>query len=215
MAGTLSRKPPRLLAFVKLHELLEDHETRKALLSRNRRLLRALLFSEGAAALNKDYPSMVWTVCFSQSEPPDLARAYTFWTAATDRGVVCLSVPNPGTACRLSLRIEARHVSVRCRRIRLYDQRTGDLVFDTRDAPGSLLKTSRNETITRVTQFLWRLAGQHSASNSYFPEIDFSACSSKDIDIEAEVEVTGLWKRFRALRREARRRLLRRRRIGR
>ena len=215
MATTLSGKSLRLLAFVKLHELLKDHEVRKALLGRNRRLLQALFFSEGAAALDKDYPGMVWTVRFPPPGPSDPAEGYTFWTTATDRGVVCLSVPNPGIACRLALKIEARSVSVRCRQLRLYDPQTGNLIFDTRDAPAFELKTARNKTITRVAQFGRGLARQNSASNAHLPEIDFAVFSAKEIDLEAEIEVAEIRNRFRALGREAKRRLLRMGRIRR
>jgi glycosyltransferase involved in cell wall biosynthesis len=185
MATTLPNRALRLLGFRRLHELLKEDEARKSLSRRNRRLLRALFVSEGMAALDKDHPGMLWKVRFAASQDSQQPEVYTCWTAAVDRGVVCFSIPNPSIPCRLSVSVDARSVSPRCRRLRVYDQPSGDLIFDTQEL------SRRGE------------------QDIHLPQIDFAAYPSKEIDIEAEVHVADVRKELRRVLRDLRRRILR------
>jgi glycosyltransferase involved in cell wall biosynthesis len=203
LATTLPRRVVRLLGFRQLHELLKDDQTRKTLLGRNRRLPRALLLSEGVAALDRDGPGLRWTVRVPGPVPAAAPGVHTFWTAAPDAGTFCLAVPNPGLACRLTLTIEARRVCVRCRRVRLYDPRTGNLVLDTQSTPDFPRPTS----VSRRRADIIRRRRPDRALEVCLPLVDFSTVGAKEIDVEVDGEITSLRRRLRAYRRDILRRL--------
>ena len=209
MATTLSRRAVRLLGFRKLHELLTDNETRKSLLSKNRRLLRTLFLAEGTAALDRDRPGITWKVRVPGPEGAEPSRVSTFWTAAPDRGVICFSVPHPGISCRLSLGIEARGVSLRRCRLRLYDPLTANPICDVRGTCCFEVKMSTSKKLRRVRRRVWGFSREDEAADFRLPEIDFAVFSSKEIDIEAEVEIRNTWKRLRGWLHSAGKRLLR------
>ncbi|MBM4023944.1 MAG: glycosyltransferase [Planctomycetes bacterium] len=217
LATTLPHQALRLLGFRKLHELLRDGQARDSLLSGNPRLLRMLFLSEGMAALDEDGPGLWWTVRLPAGEDSGAPPVWTFWTAAVDRGTVCLSIPNPDCACRLALGLEARSVKATCRRLCLYDPRTGVVILDTADIPGFVLKAVRSRRRRKAARFEGQTRRPESRGRRCLPQIDFRAFVSPEIDIEAEIEVrdTGTYVRQRLrnvrkwLRRKLRDRILR------
>ncbi len=204
-ATTLPSKAARLLGFRKLHELLRERAVRESLLRRNPRLLRALFLSEGVAALDKDSPGLLWTLRLPAAESSEPAGVFTFWTAAVDGGTVCFSIPNPGLSCRLPVTLEARSLTVKCRRLRLYDQQTGTVIFD-----GSGGRGFQRKAVTSGRTGAGTLSGPGTrrwkkAWNFCLPELDFAAFMSNEIDIEAEIEVPVPGRRIRGWLRDAKR----------
>ncbi len=186
IATFLPSKPQRLIGFVKLHELLKKEESKKLLQQRNPRLLRTLFLSEGTAGLWHDYPGVMWKVYLpEQSGSYCHERSYSCWTTAVNKGVVCFSFPNPGTSGRLCLSMEADPIPAICRQFRLYNQETGDIVFDSGEFRRHGIGASKNKRI-KLTRFN-RVSNRWSTyPHFYFPEIDFAALRSKWIDIEIE-----------------------------
>ncbi len=188
------------MGFTKLNELLANEETKDMLLRRNPRLLRTFFMSQGTAGLWRDCPAGAWKVYLPEKGGSySRKRSYSYWTTTPDKGVVCFSFPNHGAAGRLCLSIEARHFPARCRRFRLYNQETGDIVFDSGQLRRHGIGASKNAAIetTRIDP----LSNRRSTSpHFYFPEIDFTAVSSKWIDIEIEYTPARSWSSLRRIR---------------
>ncbi|MHC4738735.1 MAG: glycosyltransferase [Planctomycetota bacterium] len=186
IATFLPGKPQRLIGFVKLHELLNKEKSKILLQQRNPRLLRSLFLSEGTAGIWYDYPGVMWRVYFpEQSGSYCHERSCSCWTTAIKKGVVCFSFPNPRTSGRLCLSVEASPFTPICHQFRLYNQETGDIVFDSGQFLSNGIGVSKNKKI-KSTRFD-RVSNRWSANpHFYFPVIDFAAISTKWVDIEIE-----------------------------
>lgn len=169
IAAFLPSKPVRLIGFSKMHELLNNEETKNTLEQKNPRLLRTFFLSEGTAGLWHDDPGVLWKLSFPNQEGVySNQRPYSYWTIGLNKGVVCFSFPNPQASTVFSLSIEADPVPVKCLRFRLYAQETWEMFFDS-ETNGKINPTRHN----------WY-------RNYYFPKIDFTAINSKWVDIEIE-----------------------------
>lgn len=186
IATFLPSQPKRIMGFIKLHELLKKEESKKLLQQRNPRLLRTLFLSEGTAGLRRDYPGVTWKVCLpEQNGSYCRERSYSYWTTAVNKGVVCFSFPNPGIAGRLCLSVEADPIPAICRQVRLYNQETGDFVFDSGQFRRHGISAPKNKKI-KLTRFGLVSNRWSIYPHFYFPEIDFAALYTKWIDIEIE-----------------------------
>lgn len=177
--------PMRLLGFSRLHKLLKNEETKKLLQHRNPRLMRTFFLSEGAAGLGGNHPGITWKICFPDQKGmycPE--NSYSCWTIATKEALVCFSFPAPTTSGRLCLRAEGHPIPLIYQRIRLYNQESGELIFDSRCPPidESIPKSKK----TRFSMLIQMLTRRKINSCFRFAKIDFSAFSSKWIDIEIE-----------------------------
>ena len=152
----------------------------------NPRLLRTLFLSEGTAGLWHDYPGVMWKVYLpKQSGSYCRERSYAYWTTAVNKGVVCFSFPNHGTSGRLCLSMKADPIPAICRQFRLYNQETGDIIFNSGQFRRHGIGVPQNKKV-ELTRFD-RVSNRWSTyPHFYFPEIDFAAVSSKWIDIEIE-----------------------------
>ena len=176
-------KSMRIFAFKKLHELLANEESKNILMQKNPRLMRTFFLSEGNADLWHDNPGVIWKINLpDQNGSYSNEKTYTYWTNVANSGVACFSFPNPGTNCFIGLSIEADPMPIECRQFRLYDQETGDIIFDSGKLTGNDEDIQKSEYV-KVTP----LANRRGDCPDYcFPEIDFAALLSKNIDIEIE-----------------------------
>lgn len=125
-AVTMRQRYLRQLGFIFLHKLLMEDETRNRFLELNPRLLRHLFLTEGTAGLHTDEQPMAWNFSFQQENTILPNTSSCFWTAPEMAGVFCFSLPNPKTRCRLL--ISNKGTGLLCRRVRLYEQQTANLI---------------------------------------------------------------------------------------
>ena len=166
-AINLPYKPMRLLGFTKLHTLLKNEETRLHLQKNNPHLLHTLFLSEGTAALDGNCPEIKWTIFFPASDGSyHIKQCLSYSTGAAGSSTICFSFPNPQISGRLCLTLKGRSIPFKCRQFRLYNQQTGELI---------VTSNSSRQPCKFIDYPYYHL-----------PKIDFTALTSKWIDIEIE-----------------------------
>lgn len=183
IATSLTNKAARFNGFSKLHALLSNEDTKIKLLQKNPRLLRSLFIAEGTASIWYDHYGVLWKICPTQNKSScDSDMLYSYWTGVANKAVVCFSFPNPSTSDPISLKIEAGSIRVICHQIRLYNQETGNIIWDSGHLQQEDIHEPKNEGNV--------LAKSDQCNCPYFnfPEIHFTEISAKWIDIEIEVE---------------------------